>query len=44
MKPRSNSQPKESHSRRLLPAVVTLPGWITTWVAHVSVMAAARMR
>jgi hypothetical protein len=44
MNPRSNSQPAESHSRRLAPDVTALLGWIAARVVHVSVMAAAQMR
>jgi hypothetical protein len=44
MSPRSDSQPAESHGRRLAPAVTTLLGWIAARVVHVSVMAAAQMR
>ncbi len=44
MKPRSTSQPAESDSRRLLPAVIALLGWTAARVEHVTVMPAAPMR
>ncbi len=44
MNPRSSSQPSESDSRRLPPAVTALLGWITARVEHVTVIPAALMR
>jgi hypothetical protein len=44
MKPRPTSQPSESHSRHLPPAVTALLGWIATRVVLVTATPAARMR
>jgi hypothetical protein len=41
MNPRSTSQPSESDSRRVPPAVTALLGWITARVKHVTAMPAA---
>jgi hypothetical protein len=44
MNPRSSSQPSESDSRRLAPAITSLSGWITARVEHVTVIPAAPQR
>ena len=44
MNPRSTSQPKEYHSRRSLPAVIVLSGWIAARVMPVSVLPNASRR
>jgi hypothetical protein len=44
MNPRSTSQPSESDSRRLLPAVTASLGWIAARVVLVTAMPIARMR
>src|ERR1700756_2560723 len=44
MNPRSTSQPSESDSRHLLPAVTASLGWIAARVVLVTAMPIARMR